>query len=92
MEFETRTTTSQRLITESEQHTCDRCGEPATSSCTDAVQTLVEGALTMNPPIPSKMEMWTQSAHRYGCAKHEVKPEVHFADGRTMTWEEYAKS
>jgi hypothetical protein len=79
--METTVTKSERIIMASEQRTCDICGQPATSSCTDAVLSSVDGT------------EWGQAEPRRGCSTHPVKPQVIFKDGPTMTWEEYcAKS
>ena len=61
METQTYIVERKRTITESQQHLCDICQEPATSACTDAIETV---------------ERWEQSKPRYGCAVHSVTPRV----------------
>jgi hypothetical protein len=57
------------------QHRCEACGEPATTSCTDAVE-LFDGG-------------WIESRERYGCSAHGVKPMIHFLDGTQTSAQEY---
>jgi hypothetical protein len=68
------TTTSKRTIAVAEQGTCDKCGEPRTNSCTDAIET---------------DNGWEQSAQRNGCDRHPVEPRVLFLDGRVFTYKEF---
>lgn len=59
-------------------HFCE-CGKPADMSCTDAMQTIIDGVL----------ELWSESEPRYGCNAHPVEPMIHFADGRKIAAREY---
>jgi hypothetical protein len=63
MDTETYIVEGKRTITETQQHICDACGEPATSACTDAIQT---------------HNGWQQSSPRYGCPIHRVTPKVEY--------------
>jgi len=66
--METYTVTRKRSITAEEQHLCGVCQEPATSGCTDAIETAAG---------------WTQSKPRYGCDSHPVKPVEHFLNANS---------
>jgi hypothetical protein len=70
---------TKRTISVEQQHTCDKCQEPATSACTDALQ-------DSNAP-----DGWRQSDKRYGCPAHEVKPNVILTNGAVVEFWEYKR-
>jgi hypothetical protein len=66
-------------------HFCDKCGVPATNSCTDAHESKADCGET-------KCSIWTESGERYGCGLHPVEPMIYFVDGSVMTAKEWEAS
>jgi len=56
------------------------CGQPATTSCTDAHQITMDGN-----------EGWAESKPRYGCPAHPVESKVYLHGGIAMTASDYEK-